>query len=190
MALAARGPVRALAGAGLAVAGVLLGVAALLWLAGDTQAGSPVVSPGVVIAGQAPAAAPAPLTRQDPARLAPTRTPTTAAAPSRATPTQGSTAQGSTAQGSAATPPLTVLNNSRRRGLAVSAAGRFRAGGWPVAVTGGFTGRLRTTTVYYGPGQRVAAERLAARFGLPRVLPRFAGLPGAGLTVVLTSDYA
>jgi hypothetical protein len=185
VALAARGPVRALAGAGLAVAGVLLGVAALLWLAGDTQAGSPVVSPGVVIAGQAPAAAPAPLTRQDPARLAPTRTPTTAAAPSRATPTQGSTAQGS-----AATPPLTVLNNSRRRGLAVSAAGRFRAGGWPVAVTGGFTGRLRTTTVYYGPGQRVAAERLAARFGLPRVLPRFAGLPGAGLTVVLTSDYA
>ena len=36
--------------------------------------------------------------------------------------------------------------------------------------------------------QRQQAREVAAAFGIPRVLPRFAGLPGSGLTVVVTRD--
>ena len=84
--------------------------------------------------------------------------------------------------------PVTVLNNSRFTGLARRAAARYRAGGWLVAVTGNFTGRLRATTVYFAPGQQGSASRFARQFGVARVLPRFPGLPGYGLTVVLTRD--
>jgi hypothetical protein len=87
-------------------------------------------------------------------------------------------------------PPLLVLNNSRITGLAAKAAADFRAGGWPVADTGNFTGLIPETTVYYEPGQQTAASALAARFpAITRVLPRFAGLPGHGLTVVVTRYY-
>ena len=85
-------------------------------------------------------------------------------------------------------PALTVLNNSRIPTLAQTAAGRYRAGGWPVATIGSFRGRIVATTVYYLPGQRQQAREVAAAFGIPRVLPRFAGLPGSGLTVVVTRD--
>jgi hypothetical protein len=84
-------------------------------------------------------------------------------------------------------PPLTVLNNSRITGLAHRAAARFAEGGWQIALIGNFTGRLWETTVFYAAGQQAAAEQLARQFpGLTRVQPRFVGLPGSGLTVVLT----
>ena len=187
------GPLRAVAGAGVAVVGVLLGVGALLWMSEDPQSGSPVVAAAPAPADVAPGGAPpvpgplvTPPPRVSPAGAAPP-TPRGAAAPAApavavpvmprpAAPVPG--------------PPLTVLNNSRHHDLAERAAARFRGGGWPVAVTGQFTGRLRASTVYYSPGQQAVAQRLAARFGLPRVLPRFAGLPGQGLTVVVTRDYA
>jgi ABC-type sulfate transport system substrate-binding protein len=87
-------------------------------------------------------------------------------------------------------PPVTVLNNSRRTGLAAQAAARFEAGGWPVRETGNFTGRIRETTLYYAPGQESAARSFARTFrGIGRVLPRFDRLPGRGLTVVLTRDF-
>jgi hypothetical protein len=86
--------------------------------------------------------------------------------------------------------PLLVLNNSRLDGLADRAAADFRSGGWTVRGTGNFRGRIAATTVYYEPGQEASARRLAAQFSkVLRVLPRFAGLPGSGLTVVVTRDY-
>jgi hypothetical protein len=86
---------------------------------------------------------------------------------------------------------VTVLNNSRRSGLAATAAARFRAGGWPVPTTGNYRGRIEQTTVYYAAGQEASARRFAAQFHVPRVLPRSAlpGLPSQGMTVVLTRDY-
>ena len=57
-------------------------------------------------------------------------------------------------------------------------------------MVGNLRGRTRTSTVYYDAGQRAAAERLAAAHGFPRVLPRREGLPGRGLTVVVTRDRA
>jgi hypothetical protein len=90
--------------------------------------------------------------------------------------------------------PLTVLNNSRRTGLAKRAAAEFAAGGWPIRGTGNYRAtRLAKTTVYYTPRnarERAAAESLRRQFPhVERVQPRFKGLPGSGVTVVLTGDY-
>jgi hypothetical protein len=87
--------------------------------------------------------------------------------------------------------PVSVLNNSRRTGLAAAAAARFRAAGWPVPTEGNYTGRISETTVYYGAGQEDSARRFAREFGIPRVLPRSSlpGIPTSGMTVVLTRAY-
>ena len=88
-------------------------------------------------------------------------------------------------------PAVTVLNNSRRPGLAARVADEVRARGWPIRQTGNFRGRVAVTTAYYAPGQRGAAEQLARAFGqVQRVAPRFAGLPGSGLTLVVTRTWS
>jgi hypothetical protein len=82
-----------------------------------------------------------------------------------------------------------VLNNSRVKGLAATWARKLNAGGWPTPTVGNYSGGvIAQTTVYYAPGQQASAQRLARQFGFGRVLPRFAGLPGQGLTLVLTRD--
>ena len=87
--------------------------------------------------------------------------------------------------------PVTVLNNSRRTGLAARGAARFTAGGWPVAAVGNFRGRIPVTTVYYDPGLEASARAFAASFdGVVRVRPRFATLPARGVVVVLTREFA
>ena len=87
-------------------------------------------------------------------------------------------------------PPLTVLNSSRRTGLAARAADGFRAAGWPIAGTGNYRQRVPVTTVYFAPGQEAAARQLVAEFpAIQRVLPRPPDLPGTGLTVVVTREY-
>jgi hypothetical protein len=86
--------------------------------------------------------------------------------------------------------PVTVLNNSRIHHLAARVAAQLRAAGWPVARVGNYTGRIAASTVYFGRGEEPSARSLAARFGqIKRVLPRFAGLPGNGLTLVVTRDW-
>jgi hypothetical protein len=87
--------------------------------------------------------------------------------------------------------PVTVLNNSRRSGLAAHVAAEVRAKGWSVAKTGNFRGRIVETTLYYAPGQSAAAAELAHRMPqVRRIAPRFAGLPGRGLTLVVTRDWS
>ena len=176
------GPGRALVGATVAVAGVALVIGALL-----------LMNPGQ--------------DRKVPVALAPTHTASAgltrpANPPAAGTPATGTTATPRLPQRpvrpkarspeatlfAAPTLPVTVLNNSQLTGLARRAAARYREGGWLVAVTGNFTGRLRATTVYFAAGQQGSAARFAKQFGVARVLPRFPGLPGHGLTVVLTRD--
>ena len=86
-------------------------------------------------------------------------------------------------------PAVLVFNNSRIGDLGERAAASLRDGGWSVRDVGSFSGRFRTSTVYFEPGQRAAAERLAEQYGVPRVLPRLAALPGSGMTVVVTRDW-
>jgi hypothetical protein len=86
--------------------------------------------------------------------------------------------------------PLTVLNNSTRYHLARRAADQIAAGGWSIKMVGNFTGRIPVSTVYYAPGQAQAAQALAAQFpAVQRVHPRFEGLPGSGLTLVVTREW-
>jgi hypothetical protein len=86
--------------------------------------------------------------------------------------------------------PVTVLNNSRRNGLGSEVAAQVHAKGWPIAKVGNFRGRVAETTVYYASGQLPQARELAREFPqVRRVLPRFAGLPGHGLTLVVTRDW-
>jgi hypothetical protein len=167
------------AGALVAVAGVLLGIGALLWITDSPQTAT---SAGQGVAASSPSSpAPvAPVASQVPAAAVPVTPAPVVPSPSRAV------------SPPVAVPrlPLTVLNNSRRTGLADRAASRFAGGGWPVTLAGNFTGQIPETTVYYAPGQQASALLLQRTFpGLTRVRPRFDGLPGSGLTVVLTRAY-
>jgi hypothetical protein len=184
-------PARALTGAAVSVSGVLLGIGTLLWVSDD-----PGLGPGPVVV-QPPSAAvdggtdldagtsPAPTPAGELASPAPVESASAApAAAATAPPPSAAAAARSVVV------PVTVLNNSRRTGLAERAAARFRAGGWPVVDTGNFRGRIPSTTVYYEPGQQASARAFAARFdGIVRVRPRFATLPARGLVVVLTREF-
>lgn len=172
------GPARAVAGAALAIAGVAVGIGALLWAGSDEPKGSPIVSSlATERSTPSPTATPTPSPTVSPTP-SPAGKPTPVATTPVAEPPQ------------APIVPVSVLNNSRIKGLADRAATRFRAGGWPVPVTGNYRGGIiATTTVYFAPGQQASAQRFARQFGIPRVAPRFAGLPTRGMTVVLTRDY-
>ncbi|MEX2292067.1 MAG: LytR C-terminal domain-containing protein [Mycobacteriales bacterium] len=177
-------PARAVGGAAVSVAGVLLGIGTLLWLSDDPSRG-----PGPVVQAE-PEAPP-------PRLIAPVDPPAPAPAPVEAAPSAAPASPAAPASSAAAPAapsvvvPVTVLNNSRRDGLAERGAARFRAGGWPVAATGNFRGRIPVTTVYYEPGQQASARAFAERFdGIARVRPRFATLPARGLVVVLTREYS
>lgn len=168
-------PMRALAGALVAVAGVLLGIGALLW-ATEAPSGTPALrQPQADSSLLAPAASAAATASAQPVTATPAPLTATAAAPSPVPPPR---------------PPLTVLNNSRIDGLAARAAASYRTAGWPVRAVASFRGLISVTTVYYEPGQQAAALLLQRAFpAIERVRPRFAGLPGTGLTVVLTRAY-
>jgi hypothetical protein len=90
----------------------------------------------------------------------------------------------------AAVLPVSVLNNSRRSGLAHQVADQVAAKGWPIAKIGNFTGRVPISTLYYAPGQLESAQRLARLMpAIQRVRPRFSGLPSTGLTLVVTREW-
>ena len=148
---------------------------------GSATAPAPVVPAAPVVPPAPPAAPPtgpepavAPPTAPEPAVTAPGPAPVVVAPP--AVPAEPR-------------PAVLVFNNSRVGDLGERAAASLRGGGWSVRDVGSLSGRFRASTVYFEPGQRAAAERLADQFGLPRVLPRLAALPGSGLTVVVTRDW-
>jgi hypothetical protein len=167
------GPARAVAGAALALLGVLLAIGALLVFNGNSEPkGTPTV-----------ASPPLPSATPTPSASA-SSSPTTSASPVPVV------VPPTTPAAQAPIVAVRVLNNSRIQHLAARAAERFRAGGWPVPQTGNYSGgNIATTTVYYPPGQQASAERFAKQFGIPRVALRFAGIPVPGMTVIVTRDY-
>jgi hypothetical protein len=173
------GPLQALLGALAAVAGVVLVIVAFLIFRGGDEGGTPTVLPPTQTASPTPSGQPSPT---------PSATPSPR--PSATATTRPSATQ-APAPVQAPVLPVTVLNNSRVKGLAATWARRLNAGGWPTHVVGNYSGGvIAETTVYYAPGQLASAKRLAQQFGFDRVLPRFSGLPGSGLTLVLTRDAA
>ena len=126
-----------------------------------------------------------------PQSIAPSPSTTAPAPPVSEPPATQSPAAQSPAATEAPRLPVTVLNNSRIQHLAARVAADLAAHGWPVRRTGNFTGRIAETTIYYASGQRASAVRLAREFHqVRRVEPRFAGLPGQGLTLVVTRDWS
>lgn len=176
-------PTRAVAGAAVSVAGVVLGIGTLLWISDDPTRGTgPVVQAPLDEVASQPAPEARPVDPPPPSAAAPAPAAPAPAAPAPVDPPP--------AAAPSVVVPVLVLNNSRTPGLADRAAQQFRAAGWPVRDTGNFRGRIRATTIYYPPGQQDSAQEFARRFrGVERVLPRFEGLPGSGLTVVLTRDF-
>ena len=193
---------RAFAGAVVALLAVLLGVGALNLIVGNRSAddglGAVVSLPSRV--GTAATTVPSPSTPPTPGTTPPAPSPAAPTATPKALPLTSPPLTTPAPASLAASPPpapavvapvlpVTVLNNSRVAGLADRAAARLRAGGWPTPVVGNFRGRVAQTTVYWASGQQASAVRLARQFGVGRVAPRFAGLPGRGLTLVVTRDY-
>jgi cytoskeletal protein RodZ len=90
--------------------------------------------------------------------------------------------------------PLVVLNNTNKPGLADTAAGRFKAGGWTVTSTGNLSNDIISTCAYYDPNvanAQAAATALQAQFpAIKRVVAKFGGLPAGPIVVVLTNDYS
>ena len=168
------GPRRALVGAAIAVVGVCLGIGALLLLGDSAPTGSPTVAlPPVLPTSQqvTPTPTPAPT-------AAATRAPTATQPPAPPAPAPSPIV------------PVTVLNNSRITGLADRAARRFNAAGWPTETGNYRGGQLAVTTLFYVPGQEASARRFASQFSIGQTAPRIEGLPGSGMTLVLTRDYS
>lgn len=194
-------PARALTGAVVAVAGVLLGVGTLLWVTDD-----PSKAPGPTVRAEpAPLAQDPPLeTESEPAPLPSALLHPTVVVPASVVPAPVVPAPVAPPPPSPAAPqpsagagrpslivPVTVLNNSNNTGLAERAAARFDRGGWPIALTGNFRGQIPVTTVYYDPGLEASARAFAADFrGIARVRPRFPTLPVRGVVVVLTREFS
>jgi hypothetical protein len=83
-----------------------------------------------------------------------------------------------------------VLNQTSRAGLASEVAGILRADGWTVPAVGNFHGVVPATTVYYPPGEELAAQTAAeALQATPRIRPRFGNISTSRLTVVVTDSY-
>ena len=85
---------------------------------------------------------------------------------------------------------VVVLNQTSRAGLASRVADTLRADGWTVAAVGNFHGIVPATTVYYPPGEELAAQTAAEDMqATPRFRPRFGNLSTSRRTVVVTDSY-
>ncbi|GAA4176780.1 LytR C-terminal domain-containing protein [Gryllotalpicola koreensis] len=114
----------------------------------------------------------------------PTKTPTTTPTPT-ATPTPTPTPTATIVPSA----QVSVLNSTRRAGLAASAATKLKAAGWSTVTTGNAPQSATTTTVYYSdPGQIGVALGVAQSLGLTTVT-QSAQFAGAAVTVVLGADY-
>ncbi len=85
---------------------------------------------------------------------------------------------------------VVVLNQTSRAGRASNVADALRGSGWTVAAVGNFHGTVPATTVYYPPGDELAAQTAAEDLqATPRIRPRFGNLSTSRLTVVVTDSY-
>jgi LytR cell envelope-related transcriptional attenuator len=86
-------------------------------------------------------------------------------------------------------PAVEIYNNTQRKGLADSVAGRARQAGWTVSGADNWHGKIVGSTVYYPPGMADAAAVLARDIGISRTKDALDNMKKDRLTVILTSDY-
>jgi hypothetical protein len=87
-------------------------------------------------------------------------------------------------------PAVEIYNNTPRKGMADTVAGRARQAGWTVAGVDNWHGKVVESTVYYPPGMLDAANQLARDLGVPRSKQALDNMKKDRLTVILTSDYS
>ncbi|TCO33480.1 LytR cell envelope-related transcriptional attenuator [Kribbella steppae] len=119
----------------------------------------------------------------------PTAEPTTATPATQPPATQPPATQPTTIP-PAQRPAVEIYNNTVRKGLADSVAGRARQAGWTVAGADNWRGKIAGSTVYYPPGMLAAANQLARDLGIGRTKGALDNMKKDRLTVILTSDYA
>jgi uncharacterized iron-regulated membrane protein len=86
-------------------------------------------------------------------------------------------------------PAVEIYNNTHRKGLADSVAGRARQAGWTVSGADNWYGKIAGSTVYYPPGMADAAAQLARDLGISRTKDALDNMKKDRLTVILTTDY-
>jgi hypothetical protein len=84
---------------------------------------------------------------------------------------------------------VAIFNNSNVKGLAGKTGTRAERAGWTVVGTDNWYGTVDTSTVYYGPRLKAAADLLAHDLGITRVKASIAPMRPDRLTVILTGDY-
>ena len=184
----------------VAVAAVVAIVAGLLVLFGtrghdseaDEPSGATTPKPSTKpTSGPSTIAASIPRPSSKPTEPATTPTPTTAPSsqPTQPPATQPPATQPTTIP-PAERPAAEIYNNTSRKGLADSVAGRARQAGWIVAGADNWHGKIAESTVYYPPGMLDAANQLARDIGVGRTKGALDNMKKDRLTVILTSDYA
>ncbi|MBO9521719.1 MAG: LytR C-terminal domain-containing protein [Nocardioidaceae bacterium] len=84
---------------------------------------------------------------------------------------------------------VVVFNNSNIKGLAGRIATRAQGAGWNVVGSDNWYGTIDTSTVYYGPKLKAAADLLAKDLGVTRVKPAIDPMRADRLTVILTQTF-
>ncbi|RNL66139.1 LytR family transcriptional regulator [Nocardioides marmoriginsengisoli] len=84
---------------------------------------------------------------------------------------------------------VVIFNNTNVKGLAGKTATRASKVGWNILTTDNWQGNVDTSTVYYGPKLKAAAQLLADDLGINRIKASFAPMNPKNLTVILTDDY-
>jgi LytR cell envelope-related transcriptional attenuator len=84
---------------------------------------------------------------------------------------------------------VAIFNNSNVQGLAGKTGTRVQRAGWSVVGTDNWYGTIDTSTVYFGPRMKAAADLLAQDLGITRVKAAIPPMRPDRLTVILTADY-
>jgi len=81
---------------------------------------------------------------------------------------------------------VVVFNNTSISGLAGEILARVQEIGWNGIAADDWYGTIPATTVYFPPGMRDAAQKLALDLGIQRLVPADAAMSDTNLTVILT----
>ena len=81
---------------------------------------------------------------------------------------------------------VVVFNNTSITGLAGETLARVQEIGWSGLAADNWYGTIPATTVYFPPGMRDAAQKLALDLGIQRVIPADPAMSDTNLTVILT----
>ena len=85
---------------------------------------------------------------------------------------------------------VAIYNDSNVRGLAARTSTKAQTVGWKVVTTSQWFGTVDTSTVYYPPTMKAAAQQLATDLGITTVKAAVSPMQMDQLTVILTSTYA